>query len=158
MILISIPLLLFSIVIHGWVANRLGDPTAKQAGRLTLNPLAHIDPVGTVMLPLIVIMLSLFSGVRLIPFGWAKPVPINFARLRNPKKGIMLVSAAGIAANLLLAFCFAQLLRIGVFPADSYGMLFLSYGILINLVLAVLNAIPIPPLDGSKIVLNLLPR
>ncbi len=157
MILISLPLFLIAVVIHeyahGWVANQLGDPTAKYAGRLTLNPLAHIDMMGTILLPLFLIMM----GSPII-FGWAKPVPINFALLRNPKRDMFWVSIAGIAANFLLALFLSILLKIGVFPVHSYGWIFLNYGILINLVLAVFNAIPIPPLDGSKILLGLLPR
>lgn len=156
MILISLPIFFIAVVIHeyahGWVAYKLGDPTAKYAGRLTLNPLAHIDMMGTIILPLLLIMMrSPFI------FGWAKPVPINFALLRRPRQDIFWVSIAGIAANLLLAVFLAFLLRIGLFPLNSYGWLFLNYGIIINLVLAVFNAIPIPPLDGSKILLRFLP-
>ena len=157
MILISLPIFFLAIIIHeyahGWVAYKLGDPTAKHAGRLTLNPLAHIDPIGTVFLPLMLV----FMRAPII-FGWAKPVPINFSLLRNPKRDIFWVSIAGIAANILLAILLSFVLRLGLFPANSYGSLFLSYGILINLVLAVFNAVPIPPLDGSKILLGILPR
>jgi Zn-dependent protease len=157
MILISFPLFLIAIVIHeyahGWVASKLGDPTAKQAGRLTLNPLAHIDPMGTILLP---VMLALMKSP--VVFGWAKPVPVNFSLLRHPKKDMLWVSMAGIGANLLLAVIFAFLLKAGLFPPNSYGQIVLTLGILINLVLAVFNAIPIPPLDGSKILLALLPR
>ena len=157
MILISLPLFFLAIVIHeyahGWVAYKLGDPTAKYAGRLTLNPLAHIDPMGTIFLPLMLI----FMGSPII-FGWAKPVPINFSLLRQPKRDVLWVSTAGIAANILLAFVLSFLLRMGLFPVNSYGWLILNYGILINLVLAVFNAIPIPPLDGSRILMGLLPR
>ncbi|MBN3038836.1 MAG: site-2 protease family protein [Candidatus Omnitrophica bacterium] len=156
MIAILIPLFLLAVIMHevahGWVAYRLGDPTAKYAGRLTLNPIPHIDPIGTIFFPAILIL----SGSPVV-FGWAKPVPINFALLRNPKKGILWVSAAGISANLLLALAFSLFLRIGIFPFNSYGWYFLNYGILINLVLAVFNAVPIPPLDGSRIAMSLLP-
>lgn len=162
MILILIPIFLIAVVIHeyahGWAASQLGDPTAKHAGRLTLNPLAHIDPVGTIFFPLILVAISSLSGMRPIIFGWARPVPVNFSLLRHPKKDMLWVSLAGIGANLLLAFVFSTFLRISVFPLNSYGGLFLTYGILINLVLAVFNAIPIPPLDGSKILLSILPR
>ncbi|MFH1045986.1 MAG: site-2 protease family protein [Candidatus Omnitrophota bacterium] len=157
MTLFFIALFLLAVIIHevahGWMANKLGDPTAKFAGRLTLNPIAHIDPMGTILFPL---LLSL-SGSPIV-FGWAKPVPINFALLRNGKKGLLLVSAAGIGANAVLAVLFALLLRMGLFPYNSYGWVFLNYGIMVNLVLAVFNAIPIPPLDGSKIVLSILPK
>ncbi|MBN2097251.1 MAG: site-2 protease family protein [Candidatus Omnitrophica bacterium] len=156
MILISLPIFLIAVIIHecahGWVAFKLGDPTAKYAGRLTLNPLAHIDPMGTIFLPLLLIVMR-----APIIFGWAKPVPINFSLLRNPKRDMVWVSVAGITANIMLAIFLSFLLRTGLFPVGSYGWLFLSYGILINLVLAVFNALPIPPLDGSRIVTALLP-
>jgi len=157
MILITFPLFLIAVVIHeyahGWVAYRLGDPTAKQAGRLTLNPLAHIDPMGTILLPAMLILMR-----SPIVFGWAKPVPVNFSLLRHPKKDMLWVSMAGIGANILLAVVFSFLLKTGLFPPNSYGYVVLTLGILVNLVLAVFNAIPIPPLDGSKILLGLLPR
>ncbi len=157
MFLISLPLFLVAIVIHecahGWVAYKLGDPTAKYAGRLTLNPLAHIDIMGTIFLPLMLVLMG-----SPIVFGWAKPVPINFSLLRHPKQDMLWVSLAGIAANLLLAFIFSILLKMGLFPVKTFGWLFLNIGILINLVLAVFNAIPIPPLDGSKIVMSILPQ
>jgi Zn-dependent protease len=157
MILITFPLFLIAVVIHeyahGWVANRLGDPTAKQAGRLTLNPLAHIDPMGTILLPAMLVLMR-----SPVVFGWAKPVPVNFSLLRHPKKDMLWVSVAGIGANILLAVFFSVLLKTGLFPPNSYGHVVLTLGILVNLVLAVFNAIPIPPLDGSKILMGLLPR
>jgi len=143
-LLIAIPLL-YSIVLHelahGWVAFRMGDPTAKQLGRLSLNPLKHVDPVGT-------IMLFMFG------FGWAKPVPVNFNRLRDRHMAMILVSAAGIAANLLLAFAAIFLDRL-LAPSPS-GMLaaLLYYLAQINIMLAAFNLIPLPPLDGSKILLG----
>jgi Zn-dependent protease len=157
MILLTLPIFLISVVIHeyahGWVAYKLGDPTAKHAGRLTLNPLVHIDPMGTVFLPLMLVAMR-----SPIVFGWAKPVPINFSLLRNPKQDMLWVSIAGIMANILLAFIFSLLLRTGVFPINSYGWVLLNLGILVNLVLAVFNAIPIPPLDGSRVLMSILPR
>jgi Zn-dependent protease len=142
-ILLSIPLL-YSIIIHelahGWVAYKMGDPTAKRLGRLSLNPLKHLDPIGTLML---------FA----VGFGWAKPVPVNFSNLRGSRKGIVFVSAAGIAANTLLAFTAVLLSRL-LSPSPT-GVLapLLYYMAQVNIMLAAFNLIPIPPLDGSKILL-----
>ena len=156
MMLFSLLIFLIAVVIHeyahGWVACKLGDPTAKYAGRLTLNPLAHIDPMGTVFLPLMLVLMR-----SPIVVGWAKPVPVNFSLLRRPKQDMFWVSIAGIAANIASAFIFSFLLKLGLFPGNSYGWLFLNYAIYINLVLAVFNAVPVPPLDGSKIVMAILP-
>jgi len=143
-ILLSIPLL-YSIIIHelahGWVAYRMGDPTAKLLGRLSLNPLKHLEPVGT-------LMLFVFG------FGWAKPVPVNFSNLREGRKGFIFVSAAGIVANTLLAFT-AFLLNRLLSPSPS-GILapLLYYMAQVNIMLAAFNLIPIPPLDGSKILMG----
>jgi Zn-dependent protease len=140
-ILLATPLL-YSIIIHelahGWVANRMGDPTAKRLGRLTLNPLRHLDPIGT-------LMLFLFG------FGWAKPVPLNLGNVRHQRKGLILISAAGIIANIILAFL-AVLLYYYLSPSP-YGPIgkMLYYLAEINIMLASFNLIPIPPLDGSKI-------
>jgi Zn-dependent protease len=148
--LVAIPLL-FSIIIHevahGWVAYRMGDPTAKWSGRLTFNPLSHLDPIGTLML-------------FLAGFGWAKPVPVNFNNLSDKRKGLIFVSSAGILANILLAFI-AQLF-IRLFSGSSSGIaVILVYKVCyivsyINITLAALNLIPIPPLDGSKILMGIL--
>lgn len=147
--LVAIPLL-FSVIIHevahGWVAYRMGDPTAKWSGRLTLNPLNHLDPIGTLML-------------FLAGFGWAKPVPVNFNNLSDKRKGLLFVSSAGVLANILLAF-FA-LLFIRLFSESSSGIAaILVYKVCtvvahINITLAALNLIPVPPLDGSKILMGI---
>lgn len=154
--LVAFPILALSLSLHefahGWIANRCGDPTAKMSGRLTLNPLAHIDIWGTLLLPIFFI-LTLNT-----PFGWAKPVPVNFMNLRRPKSQMIWVAVAGPIANLLLATFFAAILHVGSFPPDSFLASFLLLGSFMNLVLAVFNIIPLPPLDGSRIVLGVLPQ
>ena len=143
-VLLSIPLL-YSIIIHelahGWVAYKMGDPTAKLLGRLSLNPLKHLDPIGT-------LMLFVFG------FGWAKPVPVNFMNLREPRKGFVLVSAAGIIANTLLAFAAFLANRILAPPPSGILAPLLYYLAQVNIMLAAFNLIPIPPLDGSKILIG----
>jgi len=146
-VFVAIPLL-FSVIIHevahGWVAYRMGDSTAKLQGRLSLNPLRHLDPVGT-------IMLFLFG------FGWAKPVPVNFSNLRDRRKGLILVSSAGIITNMFLAFIAFFLYRL--LSPEPGGVLstLLYYLAQINIILASFNLIPIPPLDGSKILMGFAP-
>jgi len=144
-ILIAIPLLysiIFHELAHGWVAYFMGDPTAKSLGRLSLNPLNHLDPIGT-------IMLFVFG------FGWAKPVPVNFNQLRDRHMGMILVSAAGIVTNMLLAFIALFLNRLlSPSPSSMYGVL-LYYFAQINIILAAFNLIPLPPLDGSKILMGI---
>ena len=146
--LVAIPLL-FSVIIHevahGWVAYRMGDPTAKRSGRLSLNPLKHLDPVGTLML-------------FLAGFGWAKPVPVNFSNISDRRRGLIFVSAAGIVSNIL--FAFIALLFIRLFSTSSSGTttLLVYYVVQINITLAALNLIPIPPLDGSKILMGIASR
>ncbi len=161
LIAVSLIPVLFAItlheVAHGWMAYRLGDPTAKMLGRLTLNPLKHIDPFGTVVLPLIFIMLLGFG------FGYAKPIPVTERNLRNPRRDMAWVAVAGPAANLLMAILWMVIGALGFALLNSgwEGARFLIYsgaiGGLINILLMVLNLIPIPPLDGSRVVSSLLP-
>jgi len=159
--------LLFSVTIHevahGYIALRMGDHTAQKAGRLTLNPIKHLDFFGSLLLPL---MLKL-TGSPII-FGYAKPVPVNFSNLRNVRKSTIYVAAAGVSSNFILAFLSGVLFQIltyykwlwqtsifNPFIMDLHSMLF--YSVLINLILAIFNLIPIPPLDGSKILAMCLP-
>lgn len=141
---------------HGWMAWRLGDDTAKRLGRVTFNPLRHIDPFGTVMLPL---MLVLASGGRMM-FGFAKPVPVNFRALRRPRRDMVLVAIAGPATNLILAIVAASLLHtVDLFagPAREWVALNLQAAVWINLLLGVFNMLPLPPLDGGRVAVGLLP-
>ena len=137
---------------HGITAYWLGDRTAKYAGRLTLNPLAHIDPFGTVLLP-ILLMISRSPVI----FGWAKPVPINYWGLKNPKRDILWVGLSGPLANTILAVILSLILKVSHGLSGAIAHLILQ-GILINLVLAVFNLMPIPPLDGSRIFISILPE
>ena len=143
-------------VAHGWMAKQFGDKTADQLGRLTLNPLKHIDPVGTIIIP--GLLLITFTGFI---FGWAKPVPVDARNFKNPKKAMMMVALAGPVSNLLMAIGWALLARLGVSIELEFISLPLIYsgvaGITINLVLALINLLPIPPLDGSRILSGLLP-
>jgi len=153
----EIIVLIFSIVIHefshGWMANYLGDPTAKYQGRLTLNPLPHIDPLGSVLVP----FLMFLSGTGII-FGWAKPVPYNPYNLKDQKRGPALVAAAGPLANLFIAVFFGIVIRILIAQGvDSSVIPFLGFIVLINIVLGIFNLVPIPPLDGSKLLFSALP-
>lgn len=141
---------------HGYVANVLGDDTAKRAGRLTLNPIAHIDPFGTVVLPLIMLLVS--SGGFM--FGYAKPVPVNFGRLHKPRRDMVLVAAAGPGANFAIAIVSALLLHIGLAVPGVIGewmMETLAKSIYFNCIIAIFNLMPVPPLDGGRVATGLLP-
>ena len=128
---------------HGWVALKFGDPTAKMMGRLTLNPLRHIDPIGTILVPIVSRLILGF------PFGWAKPVPVNFMYLRNPKRDMIFVALAGPAVNMAIAVAASFFLAL--------DQNFFSLMIMVNLMLAIFNLTPVPPLDGSRILTGLLP-
>jgi len=157
--------LLFAItlheVAHGWAAKQLGDKTAMMLGRLTLNPLKHIDPVGTILVPGLLILSGFIFGNGLgFIFGWAKPVPVNWDQLRNPKRDMALVAVAGPLANFMMALLWAFFAKLAIelqSPFASEPMLFMGgIGISINLILMVLNLLPIPPLDGSRVVSSVL--
>jgi Zn-dependent protease len=153
---------LFSAVIHevshGVMAEKLGDPTARLAGRLTLNPLKHLDPFGSVVLPLLLAIPALFGQPTFI-FGWAKPVPYNPANLKDPKGGAAKIAAAGPISNFVLAAVFGIAIRIltAAGMAGSALVIFLSIIIYVNLLLGVFNLVPLPPLDGSKVLYAFLP-
>lgn len=161
----AIPLI-FAITLHeaahGWVASKFGDKTALMLGRVTLNPAKHIDPIGTIVFPILTLLLSGFM------FGWAKPVPVNYHNLHNPRRDMLFVALAGPLSNLVMAFLWAIIAKLTmmVFISDTHSVLKTTatfihlsaqFGILINCLLMVLNLIPIPPLDGSRVVSSLLP-
>ena len=141
-------------VAHGWIARKLGDNTAFMLGRLTLNPLKHIDPVGTILIPGMLLLLQ--AGFL---FGYAKPVPINWKNLRHPKRDMALVAAAGPGANLLMAIAWGLLIRLGLSLGEpGLALVYMGVaGITINIILMVLNLLPLPPLDGGRVMTGLLP-
>jgi Zn-dependent protease len=146
---------------HGYVARHFGDRTAFMLGRISLNPVRHIDAVGTVVVPLLILVTSKLFGGAGILFGWAKPVPVNFHALRHPKRDMLWVAAAGPAANLAMALAWALVLKAAlVLPKGDYSLplsLMAEAGVTVNIVLMVLNLLPILPLDGGRIAVSLLP-
>lgn len=163
---VALPLL-FAItlheVAHGWMANRLGDGTARMLGRITLNPLKHIDPVGTVLVPLALVAVSVVAHTPLFLFGWARPVPINPRNLHHPRRDMAYVALAGPGANLLMALLWLGVLKLALTLGgeSSWVSLPLFYmgiaGVTLNILLMVLNLVPIPPLDGGRVLTSVLP-
>lgn len=158
----AIPLI-FAITLHeaahGYVARMLGDNTAYAAGRVTLNPLKHIDPVGTLLVPAMILITSKLLGFGGLLFGWAKPVPVDFGRLNKPKRDMAFVAAAGPGINLVMAIIWALSLKlmIATDTTEQFFMAMAVAGVQVNLMLMALNLLPIPPLDGGRIVFSLLP-
>ena len=165
-IVIAAPPVIFAITLHeaahGYVARHFGDPTAWLAGRISLNPLRHIDPVGTLLVPGLILATSYFAAGSAMLFGWAKPVPVDFGRLRHPKREMLWVALAGPAVNLLMALVWTGLLKLlMLMPLMEYSRPLAEMsltGIEVNLVLMVLNLLPLPPLDGGRVAVSLLPH
>ena len=147
---------------HGYAARHFGDPTAWNAGRISLNPLRHIDPFGTLLVPALILVSSYLVAGSAMLFGWAKPVPVNFGRLRHPKRDMLWVAAAGPAVNLLMAIGWAAMFKLDtLIPRNAYTLPLAEMsrtGVDVNLVLMVLNLLPLPPLDGGRIAVSLLPH
>jgi Zn-dependent protease len=146
---------------HGYVARHFGDMTAAAAGRITLNPLKHIDPIGTILVPLAILLTSKLLGGGMILFGWAKPVPVNFGNLRRPKQDMLWVAAAGPGANFVMAVFWALMIQLGHALGSDFVssplMLMGAAGVFINVILMAQNLLPLPPLDGGRIAVSLLP-
>ncbi|MFT4172251.1 MAG: site-2 protease family protein [Rhodocyclaceae bacterium] len=147
---------------HGYVARMFGDPTADEAGRITLNPLRHIDPIGTLLVPGAILAVNAMTGTQFPPFGWAKPVPVNFGRLRRPKQDMLWVAAAGPGSNLVQAVLWglaaSAALHLGGNGIVAQVLFVMAQaGIIVNLALMLLNLVPVPPLDGGRILVSLLP-
>ncbi len=146
---------------HGYVARLFGDPTAWLAGRISLNPLRHVDMVGTILVPALFLLLGSLMGGQPFLFGWAKPVPVDFGRLRRPKKDMLWVAAAGPGANFAMALAWALIFKLAmIMPENAYSAplgQMADAGIQINIMLMVINLVPIPPLDGGRIAISLLP-
>ncbi|MGL4574878.1 MAG: site-2 protease family protein [Burkholderiaceae bacterium] len=159
----AIPVL-FAITLHeaahGYVARMYGDHTAAMMGRITLNPLKHIDPIGTIAVPLLILLTSKAMGGPSFLFGWAKPVPVNFGNLKNPKRDMIPVAAAGPGVNLLMAIAWAILAKILVLVGveEKFFLAMCQAGIVVNIGLMALNLLPLPPLDGGRILVGLLPH
>lgn len=160
---LSVLILIFSVIVHevmhGYVALMFGDHTAERAGRLTLNPIPHIDLVGTILLPGLLLLLPILTGTSPgFLIGWAKPVPVNPLNFRDLRRGEIYVSLAGVGANFVLALAFAVLYHVSAaFFLNPWAMQIFEFGVQVNLVLAVFNLLPVPPLDGSKVLIALLP-
>jgi Zn-dependent protease len=147
---------------HGYAAMQFGDSTAYLAGRVSLNPLRHIDPIGTLLLPLLMLVVSKLAGGPPLAFGWAKPVPVNYHQLQNPKQDMLWVAAAGPAANFAMIGFWALVVKLAmVWPHSAWASVLVQMGgdgVSINVIMLLLNLIPLPPLDGGRMALSLMPR